>query len=76
MQKGQIDYAIRKAHEAFDRWNDCTGLIPKFCGYYYEALAQVETSVRIGIRVALGLRIQFDDGGELIDDDTKETDHE
>ena len=47
MQKGQIEYAIRKAHEDFDRWNDCTGLIPKFCGYYYEALGEIEAGEEI-----------------------------
>ncbi len=72
MTVGQIEYAVRKAHESFDRWNDCTGLIPKFCGYYYEALAEIETAVRIGARVAIGLKIRFDEGNELIDDDTKE----
>ncbi len=69
---GQIEYAIRKAHESFDRWNDCTGLIPKFCGYYFEALAEIETAVRIGARVAIGLKIRFDEDDQLIDDDARE----
>ena len=69
MQKGQMEYAIRKAHEAFDRWNDCTGLIPKFSGYYYETLGEIETAVRIGARVALDLEIHFDECGQLIDDE-------
>jgi hypothetical protein len=72
MTVGQMDYAIRKAHESFDRWNDCTGLITKFCGYYGEALAEIETAVRIGARVASGLKIRFDEGGQLIDDDERE----
>ena len=72
MQKGQIEYAIRKAQEDFDRWNDVTGLIQKFGGYYYEALGEIETAVRIGARVALGLKIRFDENGLLIDDDEKE----
>lgn len=74
MNKGQVAYAIRKAHESFDRWNDTTGLIPKFSGYYYEALAEIETATRIGARVACGLKIRFDEDGELIDDDTREVD--
>jgi hypothetical protein len=73
MKISQINYAIRKAHESFDRWNDCTGLITKFCGYYSEALAEIETAVRIGARVALGLKIRFDEDGELIDDGERET---
>ncbi len=72
MQEGQIKYAIRKAHESFDRWNDVTGLIPKFSGYYYEALSEIETSVRIGARVAGGLKIRFDKDGQLINDESKE----
>ena len=73
MTKGEIEYAIRKAHENFDRWNDVTGFIPKFSGYYYEALAVVEDAVKIGSRVACHLQIRFDDDGNLIDDDEKET---
>jgi hypothetical protein len=73
MKISQINYAIRKAHESFDRWNDCTGLITKFCGYYEEALAEIETAVRIGARVALGLKIRFDEDGQLIDDGERET---
>jgi hypothetical protein len=72
MQKGKIEYAIRKSHESFDRWNDVTGLIQKFCGYYYEALGEIETAVRIGARVALGLKVRFDESGQLIDDDERE----
>ena len=66
MSKGEIEYAIRKACEGFDRWNDRTGLIPKFCGYYYEALSVIEDATRIGAMVACGIDIQFDGGGELI----------
>lgn len=72
MNVGEMEYAIRKAHESFDRWNDSTGLIPKFCGYYFEALAEIETAVRIGARVASGLAIRFDAEGNLIDDESKE----
>lgn len=68
MTQGQIEYAIRKAHESFDRWNDVTGLIPKFSGYYYEALAEIETATRIGARVACGLEVRFDEDGGLIDE--------
>jgi hypothetical protein len=68
---GEMDYAVRKAQESFDRWNDCTGLIQKFCSYYYEALAEIETACRIGARVASGLAIRFDEDNQLIDDETK-----
>jgi hypothetical protein len=70
--RGKLEYAIRKAQESFDRWNDTTGVIQKFSGYYYEALGEIETAVRIGTRVALGLKVQFDESGQLIDDEGKE----
>ena len=73
IQKGQIDYAVRKAQETFDTWNDCTGLIPKFSGYYYEALGAIEEAAIIGIRVATGYKIRFDADGKLIDDQEKES---
>lgn len=68
MTRGEKEYAIRKAQESFDRWNDVTGLITKFCGYYYEALAEIETAAIIGARVASGLAIRFNADGQLIDD--------
>lgn len=33
---GHEEYAIRKALNMFDEWNDITGVVPKFSGYYYE----------------------------------------
>jgi hypothetical protein len=72
MEKGKLEYAVRKAQESFDCWNDVTGVIQKFSGYYYEALGEIETAVRIGARVTLGLKVQFDKDGQLIDDEGKE----
>jgi hypothetical protein len=65
MTKGEREYAVRKAHEVFDRWNDVTGYIPKLGGYYYEALGVIEDAVDIGAMVALGLPIEFDDDERL-----------
>lgn len=62
MQKGQHEYATRKAHELFDAWNDVTGVFPKFTGYYYEILAVVEDAVRVGSMVALGVDFEIKDG--------------
>jgi hypothetical protein len=67
MQKGKLEYAVRKAHESFDRWNDVTGVIPKFSAYYYEALAEIETDVKIGAKVALGFDIEFDEDFNLVE---------
>lgn len=71
MTRGQREYAIRKAAERFDRWRDHYDIINRFGTYYYEALGCVEDAVVIGIRVALGLRIRFQDGN-LVDDDAKQ----
>lgn len=71
MQKGELEYAIRKAQDVFDQWNNCTGLIPKFCGYYYEALSVIETATKIGARIACGLKVEFDKNGNLIDNEYK-----
>jgi hypothetical protein len=68
MELGKVEYAIRKAQDNFDVWNDCTGIIPRFSGYYYEALAVIDDSVRIGIMSALDINIRFDSDGKLIYD--------
>jgi hypothetical protein len=53
MQKGQVEHAVRKAHEVFDRWNKVTGMIPIYSGYYYEMLSIIDDAVHIGIQMAL-----------------------
>ena len=62
MQKGQEEYAIRKALEVFDEWNDVTGCFPRFTGYYYEACVVIEDAVKIGIYVALDIPFVIKDG--------------
>ena len=52
--KGEVDFAIRRALNLFDKWNDCTGYIPKFCGYYYEVQGLIEDAVHCGFQQALG----------------------
>lgn len=51
--KGEVDFAIRRALNKFDEWNDCTGVIPKFSGYYYEMQAVIEDAVHCGFQQAL-----------------------
>jgi hypothetical protein len=51
--KGEIDYAIRRALNKFDEWNDSTGYVPKFCGYYYELQSIIEDAVHCGFQRAL-----------------------
>ncbi len=62
MQKGQSDYAKRKALECFDAWNDVTGCFEKFSGYYYEICGVIEDAVEIGSMVALNVDFTIKDG--------------
>ena len=73
MTTPELEYAVRKAQENFDRWNDVTGFVPKFAGYYYEILAVIEDAVKIGARVANHLKVRFDTDGTLIDDNERES---
>lgn len=54
MTKGEVEFAIRKALNNFDEWNDVTGVISKGESYYYEMQGVIEDSVRIGCKVACG----------------------
>ena len=71
--QGELEYAVRKALEVFDRWNDATGCIPKLTGHYYEVLGVVEDAVHIGVQVALELPVVFDEYGELLKKDRRGT---
>jgi hypothetical protein len=53
MQIGELNYAIRKALEKLDEWNDVVGLIPRNNPYYYELCAVIEDAVKIGSKVAV-----------------------
>jgi len=68
IQKGQLDYAKRRALELFDAWNDVTGFIPKFTSYYYELCAVIENATEVGCMVTLGIPIIIENG-ELIKDE-------
>lgn len=51
--KGEVEYALRRAYNAFDKWNDVTGMFEKNTGYYYEILGCLEDAVHCGIQIAL-----------------------
>lgn len=53
--KGEIDFAVRRALNIFDRWNDCTGVVPKFSSYYYEIQSCIEDAVHCGVQVCIGV---------------------
>lgn len=58
--KGEIGFAIRRALNIFDKWNDCTGVVPKFSSYYYEMQGCIEDAVRCGVQVAVGVHEPLD----------------
>lgn len=62
MQRGQSEYAKRKALELFDEWNDVTGCFDKFTSYYYEICSVIEDAVEIGSMVALGIDFKVENG--------------
>lgn len=62
MNKGEVDYAKRKALEVFDQWNDVTGVIDKFSSYYYEICAVISDAVEIGSMVALEVPFEIVEG--------------
>ena len=62
MQKGQKEYAERKALECFDAWNDVTGCFEKFSGYYYEMCSVIRNAVSIGSMVALDVDFDIIEG--------------
>lgn len=53
--KGEIEFAKRRAMNIFDKWNDVTGLVPKFTSYYYEIQSCVEDAVECGVQVGVGV---------------------
>ena len=65
MTNGKISYAERQALNMFDKWNDCTGVIEKHCGYYAEAQACIIDAVHIGIQMALLGKVKYDEDGNV-----------
>ncbi len=59
--KGEIEFAKRRALNLFDKWNDCTGFVPKFSGYYYELQSVIEDAVECGVQQAIGVHEPLED---------------
>jgi hypothetical protein len=53
--RGEIEFAKRRALNLFDKWNDCTGFVPKFTSYYYEIQACIEDAVECGVQAGVGV---------------------
>lgn len=54
MSKGELDDAIRRALNIFDRWNDVAGVVTKHTGSYYELQDVVVDAVHCGAQAATG----------------------
>ena len=50
MNKGELDFCIRRATNIFDKWNDITGFVDPFSSYYFELLACIEDAVHCGVQ--------------------------
>ena len=56
MTKSELDYAIRRAHNLFDKWNDVTGFVEPCTGYYDEIQGIIEDAVHCGAQAALKIK--------------------
>jgi hypothetical protein len=54
MKQCEVDYAVRRALNIFDKWNDVTGCFEKFSGYYGEMTSIIEDAVHCGAQGATG----------------------
>ena len=63
--KGEMEFAVRRALNLLDKWNDTTGAVAKFSSWYYELQGVVEDAVHCGVQQALGVHKPLD--GELDD---------
>lgn len=52
MTKGELEFAIRKALNMFDNWNDVTGALDKGGSWYYECQGCIEDAVKLGAKIA------------------------
>jgi|WetSurMetagenome_2_1015567.scaffolds.fasta_scaffold47250_6 hypothetical protein len=62
MNKGQVDYAERKALELFDNWNNVTGVFEIGSGYYGEIKSCIVDAVHCGIQMVIYDKINIQDG--------------
>ena len=51
--KGEVDFAVRRALNILDKWNDCTGVVRKFTSHYAELQGVIEDAVHCGFQQAL-----------------------
>lgn len=67
MTVGELESAVRRAFNIFDRWNDVVGTFERDTGYYYEIQRVIEDAVHCGAQAATRDFKQLD-SEEVIDD--------
>jgi hypothetical protein len=65
MTKGELDFAVRKALNMLDEWNEIAGVVRINTGHYYELQAVVEQAVHIGVQMAINGEITVDEHGSV-----------
>ena len=55
MKAGELKDAERRALNILDKWNDCTGVVPRGGSYYYELQGVIEDAVKCGAQAACGV---------------------
>lgn len=54
MNKCELDNAVRRALNLFDKWNDVTGYFEKCSSCYGEICSVIEDAVHCGVQAATG----------------------
>lgn len=54
MKQGEIESAIRRALNLFDKWNGVTGFVTEHTSYYYELQGVITDAVHCGAQAATG----------------------
>jgi len=65
MTQGEVNNAVRRALNLFDRWNDVTGFVTLQTSYYYELQGLMEDAVHCGAQAACGVYKPLDGEGEV-----------
>ncbi len=55
LSTGELQAAIRRAHNNFDKWNEVTGCFTPFTSQYHEIQGLLEDAVHFGAQQATGI---------------------
>ena len=56
MTQGELDSAVRRALNIFDKWVECTGAIIEHSSTYYEIQGCITDAVHCGAQAAMGVQ--------------------